>query len=73
MKVVFPAGEVSRIQSWPHGIKLAHWRDHNIVSNDKYNYEWIKIFRGLNLDPDCNVVDIGAQIGWYYSFSMFGD
>ena len=49
MKVLFPPGEISRIQSWPHGIKLARWRDHDITSNI-YNYQWSKIFRGLHLD-----------------------
>ena len=41
---------VSRIESWPHGIRLAHWRDHNIPSNNLYNSEWERIARGLHLD-----------------------
>ena len=41
---------VSRIDDWPHGIKLARWRDHDIPSNAQYNWEWDEIVRGLHLD-----------------------
>ena len=51
MKVLVSPGEISRIDSWPHGIKLARWKDHDISSNDNYNYDWTNIFRGLHLDP----------------------
>ena len=42
------AGEISRIEDWPRGIKLARWKDHDIASNF-YNTEWSQIFKGLRL------------------------
>ena len=42
------AGEISRIEDWPRGIKLARWKDHDIASNF-YNIEWSQIFKGLRL------------------------
>ena len=45
----FIVGEISRIEDWPRGIKLARWKDHDIASNEFYNTEWPRIFRGLHL------------------------
>ena len=42
-------GEVSRVDSWPHGIQLAQWREHFVPSNNLYNWEWDRIARGLRL------------------------
>lgn len=43
-------GPVSVVDSWPHGIRFARWRDHDIPTNRNYNTDWDRIGRGLGLD-----------------------
>ena len=54
----FLAGEISKIDNWPHGIKLARWKDHDIVSNEVYNTEWTHIFTGLHLAQGEYICDL---------------
>ena len=58
----YSPGPVSSIDSWPHGIKFARWRDHDIPTNRAYNTDWERIARGLHLDR-------GQRSNKYYSQS----
>ena len=46
----FTLGEVSRLDSWPHGVVVAQWRGHEVPSNTFYNSQWERIAGGLHLD-----------------------
>ena len=43
-----PPGPVSVVESWPHGIRFAKWRDHDLPTNRWL--DWDRIGHGLGLD-----------------------
>ena len=43
-----PPGPVSVVESWPHGIRFAKWRDHDLPTNRWL--DWDRIGQGLGLD-----------------------